>query len=886
MEGEISGKGATDRGGIMAASCADLRIFPLESSPLFPGSMIALNIFEPWAVSLLTEAQAEIEAEAASASTAAAAAACLSPPPKRCTFGVHWVDRAGLHHGVQVEVLEHKFDNDQERGQIGRDMNGTLAPASAAATTTTTRLTSTSAAASVSTPISSSTFMSKSAAAAPPPPQPPQPVVVHRVRALAVRRFRVLFTWRSPDTNVPWARVDYIDDALPGSVQDVMCGSEWRCIPKLLAEARTYASTYAKRYRANSMWRAETAPAGGADPDVLLSLDASALSFWLAATLPRPRRPIARQNSGRNGDRNGGSDGAGRVPGGRSSASSNSALACSASSGSAPAATTQWSEDVPDVMFRMTSTPRRLRLALDIFRTLRPLRAATTVSAKVLENTPRTQRILARTGGLAPLPHPRTLQQVCEQAVCSDLLAAVSQQAVDVNGPAITAVLNCANERGLIDGAVLAALSEMYPSATRAVHLVGGEVSADDLAPLSARKMVALEELRLLSCYRLTDDAVAAALAGVAEENFRVLSFDRCKRLGDDALVACIPRFSALRHLSVAGTRVGPRTLSAAATHLKSLRELDVSSMHAFNDTVAKVALGPGAVYHPSHTSSSKRVGGGADTAGVCAGTGTTTERGAADACVGLAEFSATSTHLTNQGAAFLSAHRNLRLLNLSFCPRITDWSFLSALTRLRELDLSLNYTLEDDAVALLARTLPRLEVLNLSKTGISDASAGALGTLSQLESLNLNRTNVGDAGLIEALPRLKNLRALQLSYCPVSDLLASALASSGAPPLRVLRLTGCAFGTPGIATLAESPEVCARLRLLCLGHPSVTSACASHLGQLRALEQLQLWETSVSTDAAETIATLCGLVHDARMRCLAGTFLYLSAMRMRLAEQ
>jgi len=57
---------------------------------------------------------------------------------------------------------------------------------------------------------------------------------------------------------------------------------------------------------------------------------------------------------------------------------------------------------------------------------------------------------------------------------------------------------------------------------------------------------------------------------------------------------------------------------------------------------------------------------------------------------------------------------------------------------RLTDLDLSLNYTVDDEAVALLAGALPRLRFLNLSKTDISNQGAARLGALRHLEVLNL----------------------------------------------------------------------------------------------------------------------------------------------------
>lgn len=120
------------------------------------------------------------------------------------------------------------------------------------------------------------------------------------------------------------------------------------------------------------------------------------------------------------------------------------------------------------------------------------------------------------------------------------------------------------------------------------------------------------------------------------------------------------------------------------------------------------------------------------------------------------------------------------------------------------------------------------------------------------------------------------------MSFCDV----CSAADDSPAPgsPGRVTQLTGCeGFGTEGMEILSDSPTMCANLISLDVGGRAVTSDCVRHLRHLRALESLQLWETSVNTPAAQAISRETGLVNDDRMSCTAGTWIYLSAERMEM---
>lgn len=104
----------------------------------------------------------------------------------------------------------------------------------------------------------------------------------------------------------------------------------------------------------------------------------------------------------------------------------------------------------------------------------------------------------------------------------------------------------------------------------------------------------------------------------------------------------------------------------------------------------------------------------------------------------GLHTFLATSTRLTAVGAQLLGNLVQLKVLSLSFNPRIQSWAFLRELANLEDLDLSLNCTVDDAVVAVITTHLPLLTYLNLERTEISSDSATSLRALTNLRVLDL----------------------------------------------------------------------------------------------------------------------------------------------------
>lgn len=254
-----------------------------------------------------------------------------------------------------------------------------------------------------------------------------------------------------------------------------------------------------------------------------------------------------------------------------------------------------------------------------------------------------------------------------------------------------------------------------------------------------------------------------------------------------------------------------------------------------------------------------------------------------------LCRLALATTSIGNRGGAALGRlGPSLTSLDLTFNPRIRDGSFLRSLTRLIELDLSLNAWADDEVVGHIAARMPRLQNLALEKTEVTDAGLAALGApdsalAGSLVHLDLSRTNVscGEPSTHAALRRLSRLRDLLLAYCPVDLWISSALP----PHLERLKLSRALnFGNAAIEMLAH--EVLAGhappLRFLDLGSPFITDDAIASLQELAlgkpperpGLEALTLWHTKMTRAGAEALMASTGLHLDTSMNSSDGTFL------------
>jgi hypothetical protein len=129
---------------------------------------------------------------------------------------------------------------------------------------------------------------------------------------------------------------------------------------------------------------------------------------------------------------------------------------------------------------------------------------------------------------------------------------------------------------------------------------------------------------------------------------------------------------------------------------------------------------------------------------------------------------------ITDQSLVAMSNMYALRKLDLSQCDLITDEGIgeLRGLQQLEELSLGWCRSLSDDGIRSLCEHPGRAEnlrVLRLARCDLYGGEGlGGLANLVALEELDLNGcSSIGSASLGGVLGHLKNLRSLDVSYCP-----------------------------------------------------------------------------------------------------------------------
>jgi hypothetical protein len=201
--------------------------------------------------------------------------------------------------------------------------------------------------------------------------------------------------------------------------------------------------------------------------------------------------------------------------------------------------------------------------------------------------------------------------------------------------------------------------------------------------------------------------------------------------------------------------------------------------------------------------------------------------------------------------AALAVIGRMTRLQRLSLDHRgFTDRGLaaLRGLTELRELRLfgTSKVPQVGDAGLLHLRGLRRLERVELHYTRLTDAGLAAFATLPRLRELSLEGNRVTGTGLghLSGLP----IERLFLGNEPLK---AEGLRHLAAlPRLRDLDLSSSGEGldlTPGLAGVRQ-------LQVLCLNYTGATDAGLTHLAAMKALRQVRLQETRVTTEAVNRL--------------------------------
>jgi hypothetical protein len=196
--------------------------------------------------------------------------------------------------------------------------------------------------------------------------------------------------------------------------------------------------------------------------------------------------------------------------------------------------------------------------------------------------------------------------------------------------------------------------------------------------------------------------------------------------------------------------------------------------------------------------------------------------------------FAQQKTPLGDPNLPWVAKLWNLRQLNLTEVPGLTDAGVaqLSGLIHLE--DLHLSHTAVGDAGVAHWRGLTNLRLLDLSATRITDAGLAHLSGMTKLESLYVRDTAITDAG-VNHLSGLVNLKALTFCNTKITD--AACITLARLPKLQTLDLRATRVGDAGVATLAQLPD----LRELYLLQNPITDASVTPVLGMKRLTLVQL---------------------------------------------
>lgn len=221
----------------------------------------------------------------------------------------------------------------------------------------------------------------------------------------------------------------------------------------------------------------------------------------------------------------------------------------------------------------------------------------------------------------------------------------------------------------------------------------------------------------------------------------------------------------------------------------------------------------------------------------------------------------------------------DIDLHKLTISPESLD--FLADLKSLRVLNLA-DSSFSDESLPVLETVSPQLVQLDLRGCKISDKAAVTIARFTGLRALRLNgkngQTSLGDEGVkslsvckalkvlalddlfvgsdaLLALHDLTELEELYLAGTIVDD--ASCQLIAGFPRLKKLRLARNQVSDAALEMLAA----CSSLEELDLSECSlITDAGMAHLAKLPQLEKLNLWRDQISDDGALMLAPLTKL--------------------------
>ncbi|KAL9330013.1 hypothetical protein ACSQ67_005016 [Phaseolus vulgaris] len=241
---------------------------------------------------------------------------------------------------------------------------------------------------------------------------------------------------------------------------------------------------------------------------------------------------------------------------------------------------------------------------------------------------------------------------------------------------------------------------------------------------------------------------------------------------------------------------------------------------------------------------------------------------------------------------AYLGAFRNLRYLNLADCHRITTSALwpIAGMTSLQELDLSRCFKVNDAGIAHLL-SVPNLEKLRISETGVTAKGVKLLASLENLSLLDLGGLPVDDVSLtslqvlkrlqyidlwgskisnkgaavlnmfpkltylnlgwtsVTKLPTLSSLECLDMSNCTIDSIL-----EDDKSPLAKLIFSGATFLNEAEAFLYANTNL---LSFLDVAHTSLNKFF--FLSKMKVIEHLNLSSCMMGDDSVEMVACVGG---------------------------
>ncbi|XP_075045070.1 protein NLRC5 [Mixophyes fleayi] len=193
----------------------------------------------------------------------------------------------------------------------------------------------------------------------------------------------------------------------------------------------------------------------------------------------------------------------------------------------------------------------------------------------------------------------------------------------------------------------------------------------------------------------------------------------------------------------------------------------------------------------------------------------------------------------------------------------------LSHYTNMESIDL-LRFKFENEAIALLAKALPRmsqLKVLSLGSCGLGESSESsfmeALVSCRQLEDISLSDNKFKEHCLVkltEGLPHFKLLKKINLNICGVTDSVCKSLAEAFVccQNLEEIILSWNSIGDVGACALSAVLKQMRKLKTLDLERNQIRApgaeAVAEALSVCLWIKEVRLWNNSISKETERTL--------------------------------